>query len=144
MIKITDAQLKEIAATNFGKVYTNPMSSWVIRVAVGGLVTLIGLRLGVTLDDVQTQAWVDLGAGLLVIASMVFARFKSQGASIKTAQQVLTEYLPILQSAEPTVRASILQVIRERNPKVYDLLVQQKIGLLPPPGPGDQHVDPAR
>ncbi len=130
MIQVTPKQLQEIAATNFGTVYTNPLSSWVVRTVLMSVVTLVAARLNITIDDAQTQGWVDLVLALSCLGVVLVARFKSQGASIKTAQQVLLDYLPVLQAASPAARAHLASIIKEKNPKVYDLIAKSRADLL--------------
>ena len=137
-LKITPEQLQEIAATSFGPVYTSAMSSTVIRVAVGGAVSLIAVRLGITMDDAATQGWVDTILSIVVLASVIIARVKSKGASITTLQQAVADYAPMLRSAEPPVRKQLLQLVEERNPKLHAAIITQFPDLvsgLPPDGP---------
>ena len=137
-LKISPEQLQEIASTSFGPVYTSAMSSTVIRVAVGGAVSLIAVRLGITMDDAATQGWVDTILSLVVLVSVIVARVKSKGASITTLQQAVADYAPMLRSAEPPVRKHLLQLVEERNPKLHAAIITQFPDLvsgLPPDGP---------
>lgn len=137
-LKISPEQLQEIASTSFGPVYTSAMSSTVIRVAVGGAVSLIAVRLGITMDDAATQGWVDTILSIVVLASVIIARVKSKGASITTLQQAVADYAPMLRSAEPPVRKHLLQLVEERNPKLHAAIITQFPDLvsgLPPDGP---------
>lgn len=132
MFQVTNAQLQEIANTNFGKVYTSPLSSWVIRTALLGIVTLVSTKFGFTFSDVETQGWVDLVLSLSIIGAMIWARVKSQGASIKTVEQAVQEYLPMLMTQSPLVRQRLLSLLEKNQPVVFKALTIQQPDLIKP------------
>lgn len=132
MLQVTNSQLQEIANTSFGKVYTSPLSSWVIRTALIGIVTLVSTKLGFTFSDAETQGWVDLAITLSFLGAVIWVRVKSQGASIKTVEQAVQEYLPMLMTQSPLVRQRLLGLLEKNQPAVFKALTIQQPDLIKP------------
>lgn len=124
-IQLTPKQLEEVASSNFGSVYTNPLSSMVVRTAVLGILAFLVKQFGWSMDDAAMQGWVDTILAVSVLALVIWARVKSKGMSITTLQDAVNDYLPMFQQATPAVRTHLLQVLQKQNPKVYEHLTTQ-------------------
>lgn len=115
----------QLASTNFGQVLTNPLYSNTIRYALGLLVTFIGTKF-FKADEatLATQDWVELLMVFIGVVGVVYYRFTSTH-QITSAATAASQVLPaIAVAATPQIRAALMGLLKERNPKVYDAVVQ--------------------
>lgn len=115
----------QLASTNFGQVLTNPLYSNVIRWALGMLVTFIGTKF-FKADEatLAVQDWVEMIIVFAGIVGVIYYRFTSTH-QITSAASAANQVLPALAvAATPQIRAALMSLLKERNPKVYDAVVQ--------------------
>lgn len=122
---LSAALATELAATNFGQVLTNPLYSNVIRWALGLLVSFIGTKF-FKADEatLATQDWVEMIIVFIGIVGVIYYRFVSthQITSVVAAAE---QVLPVLEkAATPAIRGALMDLLKQRNPKVYEAVVQ--------------------
>lgn len=123
-ITVDPGLLKDLADTNFGEVLTNPLYSRVVRSALGLAITFVGTKVfKAEASAIAVQDYVELALVLIGVVSVIWYRWKTTH-SIRSVSEVADELLPLLQrAATPAIQKDLLEVIRARNQKVYDVIV---------------------
>lgn len=103
-----------------GGLYTSPLSSKVIRWAIGAAIALLCSKVfKYTASDAQMQDWVELGAGLLSLALIAYHRFKSSH-TIMSLQDATTLFVARFATIEDRVaKRDVLSALQQKNPKLY-------------------------
>lgn len=132
--QLPSALLQEIAKTNFGEVYTNPLQSHVVKTAVATLLGLVATQVfGVQLSDAQTASWVSTILTAVGLIGVIWVRCKTSGAPIQTLSAAVAELLPTISSvADENVRRDLMNVLRSKNPLLHDAL-EQALRAMPSP-----------
>ena len=118
--------LKEIATTNFGQIYTNPLYSNVIRWALGVMITFAATNLfGQEVAGAQVTSWVELIVVTVGLVAVIYHRLKSSTA-IKSMDQAVADLLPVFESAaDDRVQHDLVAALRKVNPTLADAVYKQ-------------------
>lgn len=118
--------LTMVAETNFGSVYTNPLLSRVVRYALGLIITFAGTKLfKADANTINVQDYVELAMVVIGSCCIIWYRWKSTH-TIMSVTQAADKLMPVLEKAiTPSMQASLINTVREKNAKVADLLVGQ-------------------
>ena len=77
-IQLPTELLQEIASTNFGQYYTNPLFSTTIRAVLGLALTFLSAKVfKAEVDQTQLQDWVELVVVLGTLGYIAWARYRS-------------------------------------------------------------------
>ena len=118
--------LKEIATTNFGQIYTNPLYSNVIRWALGVMITFAATNLfGQEVAGEQVKSWAEFVIVMIGLIAIVWHRLKSN-TTIKSLDQAVADLLPVFESAaDERVQHDLVAALRKVNPTLADAVYKQ-------------------
>ncbi len=109
-----------LADAGIGGLYTNPLSSKVIRWALGAAIALICSKVfKYTASDAQMQDWIELGCGLISLGVIAYHRFKSNH-TIMSLQDATTMFVSHFAAIDDRiVQRDVLNALQQKNPKLY-------------------------
>lgn len=109
-----------LADAGLGGIYTNPLSSKVIRWAIGAAIALLCSKVfKYTASDAQMQDWIELGCGLLSLAVIAYHRLKSTN-TIMSLQDATTMFVSHFSTIDNRiVQRDVLNALQQKNPKLY-------------------------
>ena len=135
-ISLPASLVQEIAKTNFGAIYTNPLQSNTIRYVIGLAVTFVGSKVFKTdVGTAQTQDLVELVFVLLMAGAIAYSRWKTTH-SILSVEDALKSLTPTFeQAATPALRAQLIAAIKSTNPTLGDIVAKEMTTIPYPASP---------